>query len=58
MEGLFYLLDIAFVVWLLVMVKRNDRDPEAAKSGQLGIFSMAVMANKARKVESQNDGAY
>ena len=58
MEGLFYLLDIAFLVWLLVMVKRNDRDPEAAKSGQLGIFSMAVMADKAHKVESKNDEPY
>lgn len=40
MEGLLYLIDMVLVIWLLVMVKRNDTDPEAAKNGQLGIFSM------------------
>lgn len=58
MEGLFYLLDIAFVVWLLILVKRNDRDPEAAKSGQLGIFSMAVSAYKSNKIESEKNRHY
>lgn len=57
MEGLFYLLDIAFVVWLLIMVKRNDHDPESAKLGQLGIFSMAIPPDqtKGRSKNSRND---
>ena len=40
MEGFFYLLDLICVIWLLVMVRRNDLDSEAMKKGELGIFSM------------------
>lgn len=46
MEGFLYLLDVIFVIWLLFMVKRHDRDPEAMNKGLLGIFSMAKAAAK------------
>ncbi len=46
MEGFLYLLDVIFVIWLLFMVKRHDRDPEAMNKGLLGIFSMAQTAVK------------
>lgn len=46
MEGFLYLLDVIFVIWLLFMVKRHDRDPEAMNKGLLGIFSMAQTAAK------------
>lgn len=46
MEGFLYLLDVIFVIWLLYMVKRHDRDPEAMNKGLLGIFSMAQTAAK------------
>lgn len=46
MEGFFYLLDVVFVIWLLVLVRRNDKDPEAMKTAQLGIFSMAQPSDK------------
>lgn len=46
MEGFLYLLDVVFVIWLLVMVRRNDRDPEAMNKGLLGIFSMAQAKDK------------
>jgi len=45
-EGFLYLLDVVFVIWLLLMVKRYDRDPEAMNKGLLGIFSMAQTAVK------------
>jgi len=45
-EGFLYLLDVIFVIWLLFMVKRHDRDPEAMNKGLLGIFSMAQTAAK------------
>lgn len=46
MEGFLYLLDVVFVIWLLVMVRRNDTDPEAMNKGLLGIFSMAQLSEK------------
>ncbi len=46
MEGFLYLLDVVFVIWLLLMVKRYDRDPESMNKGLLGIFSMAQTAAK------------
>ena len=54
MEGLFYLFDVSFVIWLLIMVRRYDKDPEAKKSAQLGIFSMVQQLNKpASKKQAQ-----
>ncbi len=46
MEGFFYLLDLICVIWLLVMVRRNDLDSEAMKKGELGIFSMRQQTEK------------
>lgn len=55
MEGLLYLLDIIFVIWILVMVKRNDLDPEAAKQAQLGIFSMAQPTDKGKAAAKKHE---
>lgn len=54
MEGFFYLLDIIFVIWLLVMVRRNDKDPEAMKTAELGIFSMALPKKKPAETQKRN----
>lgn len=54
MEGFFYLLDIIFVIWLLVMVRRNDKDPEAMKTAELGIFSMAQPKQKPAETKKRN----
>lgn len=54
MEGFLYLLDVIFVIWLLFMVKRHDRDPEAMNKGFLGIFSMAQTAAKTPAAEKKH----
>jgi hypothetical protein len=45
-EGFLYLLDVVFVIWILILVHRNDSDPEAMNKGLLGVFSMAQRAEK------------
>ena len=57
MEGFLYLLDVSFVIWLLVMVRRNDKDPEAMNKGLLGIFSMAQRSEK-QKIAPNKHGSY
>lgn len=54
MEGFLYLLDVIFVIWLLFMVKRHDRDPEAMNKGLLGIFSMAQAAAKKPAIDKKH----
>lgn len=54
MEGFFYLLDVVFVIWLLILVRRNDSDPEAMRTGELGIFSMAQVTDKCGVDEQVN----
>lgn len=55
MEGFLYLLDVIFVIWLLFMVKRHDRDPEAMNKGLLGIFSMAQGVAKKPAKEKKHE---
>jgi hypothetical protein len=54
MEGFLYLLDVIFVIWLLIMIKRHDRDPEAMKKGLLGVFSMAQGSEKKPATEKKH----
>lgn len=54
MEGFLYLLDVICVIWLLVMVRRNDRDPEAMNKGLLGIFSMAQRSEKQKNTPNKH----
>jgi len=53
MEGLLYLIDVICVIWLLILVNRNDRDPEAMKHAQLGIFSMKQPVDMAATVNGK-----
>lgn len=53
MEGLLYLIDVICVIWLLILVNRNDRDPEAMKHAQLGIFSMKQPVDKTSAVNGK-----
>lgn len=53
MEGLLYLIDVICVIWLLILVNRNDRDDEAMKHAQLGIFSMKLPVNKTATVNGK-----
>lgn len=53
MEGFLYLLDVVFVLWILILIHRNDSDPESMNKGLMGIFSMAQRAEKQKDVPNK-----